>query len=139
MSIQKIVFNTQIQASSFFGDGSNLTGITSTLYYGTANHFLITDNNGDITNTQYLSPNNGGLGSDVSGFNGVVKGDGSGNFFSNSDIDNNANIDISKLNAYPYENTKVLIGDGSWNMIVNANVDASCNLDRNKLAPDTRK
>ena len=124
MSVSKIQFNLDVYANKFVGDGSMLTGLPSSNndYQGTANHVVVTNNNGNLTDAAYLMPVNGALGTDASSFNGIVKAN-VGNFSASAivdgDIDAEANIAISKLNAYPNDNTKVLLADGSWAQVSN--------------------
>ena len=130
--ITRVIFNTEVHGNSFHGDGSQLTNITADPYSGNANHVVLTNNDGHLTDAAHLDPVYGGLGIDASALSGIVKADGNGNFtaaqISNTDVASNANLDRSKIAAGTAN--YILVNDG-----VGAMSEVQY-LDREKIAVD---
>lgn len=93
---------------------------------GTANHVVINDGVGDLSSESALSASRGGLGTDASAFNGVVKavtGSFSSSAIVNADIDNAAAISRSKIAVGTANH--VVLNDGTGALSSSANLTYS--------------
>ena len=109
MSSTKILLNSNLNAKAitasvnFIGNGYGLLNIprTTGIAVGTANYVIINNNNGILTEEQYLNVSRGGTGIDTTSSSGIARVTNGvwsiGYNLVNTDIDATAEIDRSKI------------------------------------------
>lgn len=116
------IISNNIQAlNNFIGDGSQITNLTrNNISSNNPNYVLINDNDGLVSEQQYLDVSKGGTGFDSTGLNGYPKII-NGIWSVNSDVlDNITNLDIS--NTAEINRNKIKLGNIN-EVIINNSTD----------------